>query len=811
MTASPGSLKFENRIDMWAKFGQWLCVAGCMLGALGLSGWITGATVLTTLVPGQPPMMPNTALCLVLIGIAGAFRIRGLGGPLGQILSLAAFAIAAGTVAEYVFRIDLGLDQFFLRSEAGPIPGRPSPPTALALTLLAASILLFEFRPLSRVRFSEGLALIAGFIAFVALLGFIFGAGPLYRLTESPVIGVAVPTGIGLILISLGVLLGRPDRGLMCIAGASAPGGMLFRRLVLPALIGPALLGLVVVRFFSIFGMENLPLVVASLAAAMAGVSLVLLFVSAAALNRLHLDVESGRSRMRDLIEQASDGIFVADLSGRYTDVNTAGCRMLGYSREEIIGKTIMDLIPSEAVDRLLASRERMLRGGIDIDEWTLLRKDGFRLPVEVSAKILPDGRWQGLVRDITERKRAEEEHRLLAKLGLVLASTLDYEKTLSNVARLAVEELSDVCIIETKETGPSVSRFRVAVREPNKLGLAAELQRTTRPAFAVPVLDSRAPILLSEVQPDSLETIAQDGERLRVLRELNPRSLMALPLLAHGELFGAMILVGTDPGRRFTAADLSVAEQVAGRAALALENARLYETARRAVQARDEVLGIVAHDLRNPLASVLLQVRLLRRPRGEPERRSQDAVERIYRSGLRMNRLIEDLLDVARLEAGRFSIERRRIPARELVHEAVEGQRAMAAQSSVDLNLEAAPELPDIAGDRERLLRVLQNLIDNAVKFSAAGDRVTIGAAPGRGDVVFWVADTGPGIPAHQIVHIFDRFWQGKQTDRRGTGLGLAIVKGIVEAHGGRVWVESTPGEGSTFSFTIPAASRAL
>jgi signal transduction histidine kinase len=245
---------------------------------------------------------------------------------------------------------------------------------------------------------------------------------------------------------------------------------------------------------------------------------------------------------------------------------------------------------------------------------------------------------------------------------------------------------------------------------------------------------------------------------------------------------------------------------RVGKRAALALEQSRLHNVAERAVQARDDVLEIVAHDLRNPLAAILAATSVLALRPGQVERRSLADV--IERSAKRMDRLIEDLLDLTSMEAGRLSIVPALVSAGQVIVDAGEAQRAVLSSDSLAVQFDVAPDLPDIWADRDRLLQVFGNLIHNASKFTAAGGRITLGARPGQGDVVFFVADTGAGIPAADLPRLFDRFWRARKGERRGAGLGLSIVKGIVETHGGRIWVESTPGQGSTFYFTVPVAS---
>lgn len=225
----------------------------------------------------------------------------------------------------------------------------------------------------------------------------------------------------------------------------------------------------------------------------------------------------------------------------------------------------------------------------------------------------------------------------------------------------------------------------------------------------------------------------------------------------------------------------------------------------RTAVQQRDDVLGIVAHDLRNPLGTILIQLELMRRPRELPERRSTEPAERIRRAGTRMLRIIEDLLEVTQLDAGRLVLERTTTSARELLAEVGASQTLLCKSRSLELRQSVAEGLPAVRIDRDRILQVFENLVGNALKFTTAG-WISVGARPSDGNVVFWVSDTGPGISDEEREHIFDRFWQAKAKRRAGAGLGLAIAKGIVEAHGGQLWVESALGKGSTFLFTLPA-----
>ena len=232
----------------------------------------------------------------------------------------------------------------------------------------------------------------------------------------------------------------------------------------------------------------------------------------------------------------------------------------------------------------------------------------------------------------------------------------------------------------------------------------------------------------------------------------------------------------------------------------------RAQEGLRQAVRARDEVVAVVSHDLRNPLGTIAAAAGLLLELDVTTEKR-REHLRLIVRAADRMNRLIGDLLDVARIESGSLSVRTAPVPVEPLLEEAIELLEPLAQEKGLVLLCRVDPDARNVMADRDRVLQVLSNLIGNAVKFSRPG-AVRLSVGPGKGDtMVFSVADTGPGIPAEAVEHVFDRFWRQNQTDRQGAGLGLAIVKGIVQAHGGEVWVESRPGEGSTFSFSLPAA----
>jgi signal transduction histidine kinase len=290
-----------------------------------------------------------------------------------------------------------------------------------------------------------------------------------------------------------------------------------------------------------------------------------------------------------------------------------------------------------------------------------------------------------------------------------------------------------------------------------------------------------------------------------RIATELAPRSMIAAPLSSSSGVLGALVLVMSDSGRRYDATLMRLVEDLARRAALSVENARLYHEANQATRARDEMLAVVAHDLRNPLNNISMAASLLLEIMSAERASERRQVEVIQRSAERMNRLVLDLLDLERIEAGRLALDPRPELPFVLVHDSVEQLKPLATARSLNLEADAARELPVVLADPVRVQQVISNLVGNAIKFTPEGGTVTVRAERDRDVVRISVIDTGPGIPAQQLPHIFGRFWQADAADRRGLGLGLAIAKGLVEAHGGRIWVESREHLGSTFFFTLP------
>ena len=428
-------------------------------------------------------MMPTTALALLLIGGAGAAHRRSDRGVLSKTLfglaTVVVLAVALGTLAEYGLGMELPVDQVLPPGQS-TLSGRPSPLTALALTCLAAALLFSNARADARLYPSEWLVLCAALVALTGLTGIILGAAPLYRLTRTPIIGLSLPTAVSLLLTSMGVLLARPTTGFMRVATSPGPGGMLLRRVALPTIVVPILLSLVVTRFSAAQGIVDARVPVAILVVMMAVVSLSLLRRRSSApepcapghRGESHPDPEPRRAGARGDIRGEYRRPLHRRERRRLPDAPVLACRDCRGAPSSICCRQRI----SSGCGK---SRELLLEGTIQVGEWRLRRKDGSFVPVEVSARILPDGRWQGFVRDITERKRIESEQRFQAEVGSALAATLDYEETLSRIADIATRGLADFCVIDLLDDGDEVRRRRVANRDPSKVWICDSLQRT--------------------------------------------------------------------------------------------------------------------------------------------------------------------------------------------------------------------------------------------------------------------------------------------------------------------------------------------
>ena len=532
--------------------------------------------------------------------------------------------------------------------------------------------------------------------------------------------------------------------------------------------------------------------------------------------------LRASEAKFSGILSIAADAIITIDDSHRIIHFNQGAEETFGYSAAEAIGQPISLLLP----ERYRGPHEAHMRAFAESPESSRRmghrravsgrRRDGSEFPAEASISKLnqPDGGriFTVVLRDITERKRTEDADRFLTDALARLSQSLQQDAVIESVATLTVPVLADACFIDVVGDNDEIRRYARAEKPE-----AREVMATLAASFA-PTQDSPSPVvdalrrgrpeLIERIDDDWLEATEEHAPAISLWKRLGMRSMYVVPLMVAERAIGALVLL--DLGRRtgrFTPDAQTLIERFAGGAALALGNARLYSAARRATSARDEVLAVVSHDLRNPISAIAMCARILREaPPTDTEERER-MLTAITEATVWMQQLIRDLLDVSAIEAGRMSVDRQPGSLASIVSTATGMVSGEIEQRSIQLVVEPVDEGLAVNVDTSRIVQVITNLLGNAIKFTNAGGTVTVRAQREPTAIVVSVTDTGIGIDPDAVPHIFDRFWQARATPRRGSGLGLAIARGIVEAHGGRLWVESQLGKGSTFSFSIPVA----
>ena len=529
---------------------------------------------------------------------------------------------------------------------------------------------------------------------------------------------------------------------------------------------------------------------------------------------RAELELRQGAARNRALLNAIPDLMFRIGRDGRFLDVHAAHPADLLVPPAEFIGKNLRDVLSPGVAAEALAHVERATASSeLQVFEYEFMRGEELR---NYEARVVASGEDEVIVivRDVTRRKRAEATDRFLADATAALASSLDYEPTLQRVAQFAVPHLADWCMVYMLDDDADRMRLlAIAHADEAKAEIAREIERQdAESGGAVPRAihtgQSELYPRLPEPQPD---TTAQGRRRLDLVRELGMRSAMIVPLIARGRRLGVISFATAESGRTYGPADLAVAEELARRAALAIDNARLYQRAQEANRAKDEFLATLSHELRTPLTPIIGWVHMLKgglmteadfaRGLGVIDKNSQS-----------LARLINDLLDMSAILNGKMRIDRLPVTIAQVVQEAVETVRPEAARRGIEIELAPCDDgtgVVAVSGDRTRLVQVCWNLLNNAVKFSHEGGRVRISCAADEREVRIAVADEGVGIAPEFMPHVFERFRQADMSTTKphgGLGIGLALVKSFVEAHAGTVTVESAGEDaGSRFVVRLP------
>jgi PAS domain S-box-containing protein len=541
--------------------------------------------------------------------------------------------------------------------------------------------------------------------------------------------------------------------------------------------------------------------------------------------------------RTEAMIAGMSDGVMLVDGQGNTVFINPAGQRLLGKAETGVpIFKQAEVYNLRDGHGRMLDPQElpaaQALSTGRAVQDVTVIIDRGeHRAAVSMSATPLhEDGKTSGVIvtfRDITERRALEEQMQqqaeraqILADAGAFFSSNIDPTWVTQAIAERVAEVLGDWAAVILKS--PDAKELSVASiyhRDMASLGIAwSYIYRqplVVGEGLIGQVVSTGYPSLTTNVR-SGLDPAAPGAYHQMATGKL--ASLLILPLRTRREVIGALLVAANDPERAMTDDKLPLAEVLAERAALAIENAKLYTEqveARRKVEdlsrLKDEFLSIASHELRTPVTSIKGYTQLAKMLIKEHDLDTSEEYLDIALDQIdRMSRLILELLDVSRIETGRLEIRREPIPWPQFVRDVV--QRHHTAVSDRRFHVSVPEQKKFITGDRDRLEQVLGNLLENAVKYSPDGSDVTV-TVEDRGDTLLTaVTDRGIGIPADELNQVFERFHRGRQvssTNYGGLGLGLYITKEIIERHGGQIWVESREGQGTTFYFSLPVAEE--
>ena len=493
-----------------------------------------------------------------------------------------------------------------------------------------------------------------------------------------------------------------------------------------------------------------------------------------ASLRRSEEEARRSKQELQDFVDNAAEGLMSIGPDGVILWANQAELDLVGCTRDEYVGHHITEFRGErEVVEDILTrlARNETVRNR----EVQVRRKDGSVRHVLVNSNVLwENGKFvhtRCLSRDITPRKKAHEALAFFADASALLSSSLDHETTLAGLADLAVPRIADGCAVELARD-PALPKGSVVVGR-------FEPGASLAPAVAS-VLRTGKPVM-------------------------HGNALLVVPMTARGRVLGTIALGATQPDRRFEPSDLEMAEELGRRAALAIENARLYHEAREADRRKDEFLAMLGDELRNPLAPILTALQLMKL-RGTAGEREHTMIERQVRH---LNRLIDDLLDVSRITRGKVQLQKEPVELAGVLAKAIEMASPLFEARSHSLSIDVTRHPLLIDGDPVRLAQVFANLLVNAAKYTEPGGKIIVAARREKGQVSISIKDNGIGIAAEVLPKLFDLFVQAERAIDRsqgGLGIGLALARSMVDLHGGTITARSEgPGRGSEFIVRLP------
>jgi PAS domain S-box-containing protein len=648
---------------------------------------------------------------------------------------------------------------------------------------------------------------------------------------------------------ALALLLGLGAVSLLVFGGPWATRAMSYLYLLFPFLIwaafrfGPhgavAAVSLVsaiaiwgTVRGFGLFASQTLHAGLFELQAFMSSVVVTSLALAAAVAERQHL--EEVRAQLAAIVESSDDAIISVTSAGIILSWNQGAERLYGYPAAEVLGRPMAILLPPDRPDALSALLGRLIRGErIEPYETAGSRKDGREIHVSLTLSPVRDAMGDvigasAVARDLTARRHAEgalERQRrdamFLDRATQLFNSTLQLDAVFQRVVQMATEVLGESCTIHLSEAGQAhLTAVATAHADPETREARWQFLHNHPTRIGDPT--SVVGIAAANGQPYLVKD-AHLGGPVKYADRLGISSFIAAPMIAKGKILGVLATSIMSPNRQFTEADLRLATALADRAALAIEHSRLYEQERvlrhtlegvnrqiqDANQRKTEFVTLVSHELRTPLASMMGYTELLLEGQGGLlGERQREWLGIIGQNADRLETLIDDLLDTARIEMGKLELKPTPLDLIPLIQEVARALRPQIARKGQGLTLELAEAVPAIVGDADRIRQILTNLLSNALKYTPSGGHIIIAACEDAGGVRVAVQDTGIGLAPDEQAQLFTPFFRAQHaTTPRvgGTGLGLAITRALVELHGGTITVTSVPGQGSTFSVTLP------
>jgi len=527
---------------------------------------------------------------------------------------------------------------------------------------------------------------------------------------------------------------------------------------------------------------------------------------------------ESRITQYQALFDNAPVGYFILDREGIILDANSTATKQVRTGLEALRGTSFEQyLSPNECRQFGEHMRKVFSAAGTHTCELELQSSNGAKRCLQLQTAADPtdseDRICYTVTSDVTERRKREDSERFLADANAKLGQSLDYHTTLAQLARMCVPYLGDWCTVFIIERDGSIQRLATAHADPAKEQIVQELQHRYPPGrdnhFAIPILQGEM-VLIPDLDDKKIQATTQNEEHLDLVRRLGPTSMMIIPLTLRGRVLGALSLMSTGVHAPYNMDDVDLAMRLANRAAMPVENARLFLEAQEAVKARDEFLSIASHELRTPLTSLNLQVQgllksiqiegLRHMPQDRVKRRLEGANEQVQR----MVTLVNRLLDVSRITAGRIELEPEEINLVGLVGEVLDRFDVELRVAGCTLTLDILDH-PIVCADRFRLDQVITNLVSNAIKYGKGGP-INVTADCLDDKAILIVEDRGIGISPENLERIFERFERATGgTSITGLGLGLYISKRLIEAMGGRIDVTSKVDFGSKFTVELP------